>query len=111
VVGDSGAEVRDGKHTEKWRLTFLCDLLAANPPLLPSRCQLPVAFGVNVFLPSGEHIPRRDVADGTVQADVVVMFDVTLRRCASPSESGVPGLMHSLFSDLCQRSIFPFDCG
>src|SRR5207249_7347264 len=47
-----------------------------------------------------------------VQADIVVMLDVApTRRLASSSDSGVPGRMHSPLSDLCQRSIFPFDCG
>jgi hypothetical protein len=27
---------------------------------------------------SGEHVPRRDVADGAVQADVAVMLDASL---------------------------------
>jgi hypothetical protein len=65
-------------------------LLATNLSLLPSRCQPSVSFAVHLLLTTGQHIPRCDIADGSVQADVVVMLDVVL-----------------LFSDLCQRSIFP----
>jgi hypothetical protein len=34
-----------------------------------------------------------------------------IKRRASSADSGVPCRMHSLLSDLCQRSSFPFDCG
>src|SRR5207247_3902456 len=47
-------------------------LMAANLPLLPRRIQLPVALHVYVLLPPRQHVLRSDVADGTVQADVVV---------------------------------------
>ncbi len=40
---------------------------------MPRRLQLPVPFGVNFVLSSRQHILRRDVADGTVQTNVVVM--------------------------------------
>jgi hypothetical protein len=34
------------------------------------------------------------------------------RNSCAPTDSDYDRiLMHSLFSDLCQRSIFPFDCG
>jgi hypothetical protein len=48
--------------------------------MLPSRCQLSIPFGVDLLLAAGEHVLRRDVADGTVQADVVVMLDVRLHQ-------------------------------
>jgi hypothetical protein len=51
-------------------------LLATELALLPSRCQLPIPFAVKLLLTCGQHILRRDVADGTVQADVVVMLDL-----------------------------------
>lgn len=69
-------------------------LLPTGLPLPPSCCQLPVAFAVNLLLAPGQHILRRDIADGTVQADVVVMLDVTLHqtkrvvqreRCSRPN--------------------------
>lgn len=48
--------------------------------LQPSRCQLPVAVGVNLLLASGQHILRRDIADGTVQSDAVVMLDMAVQE-------------------------------
>jgi hypothetical protein len=51
--------------------------LATNLPLLPGRFQLPIPLGVDLLLTPGEHVLRRDVADGAVQADVVVMLDVS----------------------------------
>jgi hypothetical protein len=32
-------------------------------------------------------------------------------RCASSMDSGTPDRIHSAFSDWCQRSILPLDCG
>lgn len=55
-----------------------CDLLSAKLPLQPGRCQLLVSFAVNLLLAACEHVLRRDIPDGTVQAKVVVMVDVTL---------------------------------
>jgi hypothetical protein len=81
-------------------------------PVFSRRFQFPIPVDLNLLLASGQPILRCDIADGTVQADVVVMLDVALNQAqASSSESGVPGRMHSLFSDLCRRSIFPFDWG
>src|SRR5450759_1095198 len=100
------------RHCKPWTTAFSGGLLPTDLPLASGRSQLPVALSVDLLLAAGEHVLRRDVADGTVQADVVVMPDVRLHQTqASPSESGVPGRMHSLFNDLCQRSIFPFDWG
>ncbi len=74
--------------------------------------ELAVARRVDLGLSSGEHIVRRHVADGTVQAYGVVVLHVSLNQTnASSLVSGVPGRMHSDFSDLCQRSSLPFDCG
>ena len=67
--------------------------LAAILPLSPRRLQLPVPLGLNLLVVPGEHVLRRDVADGTVQADIVVMFHVALhqplrilqrQRCSRP---------------------------
>jgi hypothetical protein len=52
-------------------------LLPTGLPLPPSCCQLPVAFAVNLLLASGQHILRYEIADGTAQADVGVMLDVS----------------------------------
>ena len=51
-------------------------LLAVTLALLSGGFQLAVAFRVDFLLTPRQHILRRDVADGTVQADVVVMLDV-----------------------------------
>ena len=55
-------------------------LLPTHLPVMPSCCQLPVAFAVNLLLATGQHILWRDIADGTVQTDVAVMLDVTLHQ-------------------------------
>src|ERR1017187_9815304 len=54
------------------------DPLAAILPLFPRRFQLPIPLGLNLLLMPGEHILRRDVADGAVQTQVIVMLCVTL---------------------------------
>jgi hypothetical protein len=46
--------------------------------LLPGGFQLAVAFRVDLLLTPRQHVLRRDVAGGTVQADVVVMLHVAL---------------------------------
>jgi hypothetical protein len=56
--------------------------LVAILPLFPRRLQLPILPSLNLLLMPGEHVLRRDVADGTVQADVVVMLHVTLNQTA-----------------------------
>ena len=87
-------------------------LLTTNLPLFSCHLQLPISLRMDLLLTAGEPVLRRDVANGTVQADIVVMLDVALhQRRASSSDSGVPGRMHSPFNDLCHRSILPFDCG
>jgi hypothetical protein len=54
--------------------------LAAILSLFPRRLQFPVPLGVNLLLMPGEHVLRRDVADGAVQTSVVVMLYVTLHQ-------------------------------
>ena len=60
---------------------------------------------MNLVLASGEHVLRSDVADGTVQADVVVMFDVALhhskrivqrKRCSWPDTLALERLVPAL---------------
>ena len=53
--------------------------LAAIPPLFLSRVQLPIPLGLNLLLMPGEHVLWSDVADGTVQANVVVMLHIDVR--------------------------------
>ena len=62
--------------------------------LLPGSFQLAVAFRVDLLLTPRQHVLRRDVAGGTVQADVIVMLHVALdqtprifqrQRCSRPS--------------------------
>ncbi len=48
-----------------------CHLLTAQSPLLACILQFPIARGVDLGVPLGEHVLRRDVADGAVQANVV----------------------------------------
>jgi hypothetical protein len=55
-------------------------LLATILPLLPRRLQLPIPLDLNLLLMPGEHVLRRDVADGAVQTDVVVMVYGFVRR-------------------------------
>ena len=55
-------------------------LLATNLPLLPRLLQLPVALCMDLLLTAGEHVLRRDVANGTIPADVVVMLDIALHQ-------------------------------
>ncbi len=52
-------------------------LLPTNLPLFSRRLQLAIPLGMNLLLTAGEHVVRRDVADGAVQADVVVILDVS----------------------------------
>ncbi len=51
--------------------------LTAIPPLFPRRLQLPIPLGLNLLLMPGEHVLWRDVADGAVQTDVVVVLYVS----------------------------------
>lgn len=40
--------------------------------------QLPISLSMNLLLTAREHVFRRDVTNGTVQADIVIMFHVAL---------------------------------
>ena len=54
------------------------DLSTADLARFPRLLQHPIPRGVDFLLPPGEHLLRRDVADGAVQANGVVMLDVAL---------------------------------
>src|SRR5689334_13699765 len=51
-----------------------------NLTLFSCRLQLPIPLSMDLLLTASEHVFRRDVADGTVQADIVVMFHVALHQ-------------------------------
>jgi len=53
-------------------------LLSTKLPLFSRRLQLPIPLRLDLHLTPGEQVLRRDVADCTVQGDVVVMLDVAL---------------------------------
>src|ERR1017187_4635020 len=55
-------------------------LPAATLPLSPGRFQLSISLSMDLLLPPRQHVLRRDVADGTVQTDVVVVLDVALHQ-------------------------------
>src|SRR5207244_1098784 len=52
----------------------------ANLPLFSHLLQLPTPLGMDLLLTRGEHVRRRDVADGTVQAHVIVILDIALHQ-------------------------------
>ena len=54
--------------------------LATILPMFPRRCQLAVAFGVDLLLAPGQHVGRRDEADRAVQAHGVVVIHVLLNQ-------------------------------
>jgi hypothetical protein len=56
--------------------------LAATLPLFPRRLQLPIPLGLNLLLMPGEHVLWRDVADGAVPMNVVVVVYVTVNQTA-----------------------------
>ena len=63
--------------------------------MLPRLLQLPVALRVDLLLTAGEHVLRRDVANGTVQAGVVVQLrDQTLikLRYGKSTIAGIRGM-------------------
>jgi hypothetical protein len=45
-------------------------LLPTNLSLFSCLLQLPISLSMDLLLTAGEHVLRRDVADGTVQADI-----------------------------------------
>src|SRR4051794_18776587 len=57
-------------------------MLATALPLLSSRFQLAVAFGVDLLLPPRQYILRCDVAGGAVQTNVIVAVHVAFDQMA-----------------------------
>jgi hypothetical protein len=55
-------------------------LAAAELALQARLLQLPVALSMDLRLSAYEHVLRRDVTNGTVQAYVVVVLDVTMSQ-------------------------------
>jgi hypothetical protein len=55
-------------------------LPTTNLPLLPRRVQLPIALRKDLLLPPRQHAHRRNIADGAVQPDLVVVANVALIR-------------------------------
>jgi hypothetical protein len=85
--------------------TFLRGLLPTNLPLFSCLLQLPISFSIDFRLTAREHVTRRYVANDRSSGHCCnVQRCPSLSRLASSRDSGVPGRMHSPFSDLCQRS-------
>jgi hypothetical protein len=63
-----------------WAIVTSRGPLAAILPLFPRRLQFPIPVGLNLLLMPGEHVLWRDVPDGAVQTNVVVMLYVTLNQ-------------------------------
>jgi hypothetical protein len=55
-------------------------LSAAELALQARLLQFPVALSMDLRLSNYEHVLRRDVANGTGQAEVVVMLDLTMNQ-------------------------------
>ncbi len=55
-------------------------LLPTSLRLFSCPLKLPISLSMDLVLTAGEHVLRRDVANGTLQADIVVMFHVALRQ-------------------------------
>ena len=55
-------------------------LLPTNLTLFSRQLQLPISLSIDFLLTAAEHVLRRDVANGTVQADIVVMLRVALHQ-------------------------------
>ena len=63
-------------------------LAPAQPALFPGSFELSVSLVPDLLLPFSEHVGRRDVADGAVKADVVVVMGKLPERL-----SGLAGLL------------------
>ena len=79
-IGAGTRQLPDGRLPLSNPFHQLRGPLAVILPLFPRRLQLPIPLGVNLLLVPCEHVFRRDVADGAVQTEVVVMLDVTLNQ-------------------------------
>jgi len=70
----------DGRQTGSNPFHPSRGLPATNLSLFPRRLQFPIPLGLNFLLMPGEHVLRRDVSDGAVQAHIVVTLHVTLNQ-------------------------------
>src|ERR1035438_6368391 len=61
-----------------WPLRFSRSLLPTNLTLFSRRLQLPIPLGMDLLQAPYGHVLERDVGDGAVHADIVVMLDVAL---------------------------------
>jgi hypothetical protein len=70
---------------------------------------------VNLLLMPAEHVPWRDVSDGAVQTDVVVMVYVTLNQTARALKrqrrSGTDAFVVTEYSVRSENTGVPFPCG
>src|SRR3979490_708427 len=71
-------------------LGSLCSLLPTNLPLSSCHLQLPVPLSMDLLLTPGEHVLRRDVADCTIQANIVVVLDAALPQTPRMEELLLP---------------------
>src|SRR5205823_1195367 len=55
-------------------------VLPTSLPVFSRFLQLPISLGMDLLLTRGEHVFRSYVADGAIQADIVVMLDVALHQ-------------------------------
>ena len=84
--------------------------MAAILPLFLRRLQLPIPLGLNLLLTPRQHFVRRDVADGAVRADGVVMLDVTLHQTPRIFQRQRPSRPDALsFERFVPTFDFPFD--
>jgi hypothetical protein len=65
-------ELLDSEFTGNWPFRSSRSLLAMTLPLFSRLFQLPVSLGMDLLLTTGEHVLRRDIANGTIQADIVM---------------------------------------
>jgi hypothetical protein len=63
-----------------WLTARNCIPLAAELALQARLLQVPVALSMDLRPSAHEHVLRRDVTNGTVQAYVVVVLDVTMSQ-------------------------------
>ena len=98
--------------TGDWPFRSSGSLLATNLPLFSRLVQLLIPLGMDLLLTPGNHVLGSDVANGAIQADVVVMLDVALHKTPRivqrQSRSGPNALSFERFVPTLD---FPFDWG
>src|SRR6266498_5338984 len=84
--------------TGDWPFRSSRSLLPTNLRCFRASSSFRSRSGMYLLLTPGEHVLRSDVADGAIQADVVVMFDVALHKTPRiVQRQWRPGRMHSPF--------------